>query len=145
GVVSIDHSAALGTTDGATFVHSGGVLRIAQPLPIAETLHLAGGGVGAGALDVENDVTWTGDVFLDDSATIFAGLGDALTITGRVRGSLSLGTNPPRVIETGHTLTKLGDGTLTFAGSVANTNTGLTRVLEGQLRLNRSVANGAIV
>lgn len=41
-------------------------------------------------------------------------------------------------------LIKSGAGTLTLAGSAANTYTGSTTLFQGTLRLNKSVANGAI-
>src|SRR5262249_39364666 len=101
------------------------------------TLGGAGGGTKRGALHLnDNSPTWNGDITLSTTAVgvrVDNGIPPtpALHVTGRIHG---VGTG----------LTKVGAGTLVFAGSGVNDYTGTTLVDEGLLSLVKIAEINAI-
>jgi autotransporter-associated beta strand protein len=81
----------------------------------------------------DNSPTWNGDVTLSTTAVVVRidGSTNTLTLNGRIGG-------------VGNGLTKLGSGTLVFAGSGANDYTGTTIVIDGHLRLVKTTEISAI-
>ncbi len=147
GVLNIQHSSALGTTDAGTTVTTGEALEIQGNISVgAEALSIIGTGVSnTGALrNISGDNSYAGLVTLTGNTT-FASDSGSLALTGGVTGSnrtltlngdgnFSLGD-----ITTGTgALIKNGAGTTTLTG--ASTYTGATTVNAGTLRLGASDA-----
>lgn len=147
GAIRAAHNNALGTTAGATVVSLGAALEASGGITSAEPLTLSGGGLGmaapavpsgnTGALrSVAGNNTFSGNVTLSAAGTGLGGVGvgadagSTLVLSGVISGTVGL--------------TKLGPGTVEFAGSGANTFTGGVNINEGTLRLNKTVANRAI-
>jgi autotransporter-associated beta strand protein len=85
-------------------------------------------GVDAGTVTFSNDgglATFTNTIFVNGNTAAFQG-GSNINVSGQLQG-------------TGGSVTKSGNGTLTFSGSSANTYTGTTSVNGGTL--NASTAN----
>jgi autotransporter-associated beta strand protein len=139
GFLNALNAASLGSAVGGTVVNDGATLRLFNTFTTAENLFLSGAGPGGvGALVNVGNHTLAGTVRVNSDSTVSAQAADTLTVTGAVRGQ-QVGLN-----EVGHALTKIGTGTLAFAGSAVNTNPGATRVFDGTLVLNKSVANAAV-
>ena len=148
GVLSVQHSTALGSTAGGTTVNSGGELQLQGGVAVGpELLMLNGAGVsGNGALrNMSGNNSWAGNIILASSSVIQALFGQ-LTLSG----ILSNGGNGADFYfdGAGNTLVlgpiinnadviKNGTGTLTLQG--ANTYTGGTFVNGGMLRLTGSL------
>ncbi|NCX76775.1 MAG: hypothetical protein EBX09_07055, partial [Actinobacteria bacterium] len=104
-------------SDGATLeVAGGGSVSTAEPLRIRGT-----GVSSAGAVSFTSSATLSGDVTLNEAATI----GVSASKTGVMSG----------VISAAYGVTKLGTGTLTFSGASTNTYSGATTVSAGTLAL----------
>ncbi len=147
GVLNIQHSSALGTTDAGTSVTTGEALEIQGNISVgAEALSIIGTGVSnTGALrNISGDNSYAGLVTLTGNTT-FASDSGSLALTGGVTGTnrtltlvgdgaFSLGD-----ITTGTgALIKNGAGTTTLTGS--STYTGATTVNAGTLQLGASNA-----
>lgn len=130
GVVRVQNSTAFGAigTGNETIVANGAALQFNDPSGIsvvAETLTLNGSGVGgAGAIDVAaGNNGWSGNVILASNSTIgIQNAADSLTISGPLT-------------DTGgaQSLTKVGAGTLIFAGN--NSRSGSTFINGGTLQI----------
>jgi autotransporter-associated beta strand protein len=128
-------SAALGTTSHGTVVSNGASLLLGYGLQITnESLTLNGPGMDDwGALEsgYAGDInTWMGPVHLNTDSTINVLSNNTLVIQGPIDGAGGL--------------TKIGQGTLQFVGSSANTYAGTTRVNAGVLNLAQSIHDSAI-
>ena len=127
GAVSVQDNAAFGADGGgAVTVASGAaiVLNNAGGIDVGnKAVILNGDGIGgAGAIDsVLGEHSWAGSITLASNATI-AVEADSLTISGSIGESGGA-----------RALTKIGTGTLIFAG--ANTRTGATLINAGTLRI----------
>lgn len=131
GLLLVDSSTALGTTDAGTIVKSGAALALRFGVAVGtEALSLEGSGQGSlGALDSSfGSNSWAGTVTLTSNATIAVDLGDALTLLGSITGPWDI--------------TKADTGTLWFSGGTANSFAGM-HVNAGTLVLNKSIANAA--
>jgi autotransporter-associated beta strand protein len=133
------HPLALGSTGAGTVVSNGATLVLSDTRGITnETLVLNGPGFDdQGALfGFDNTNYWTGPITLNSDATIFVLAWNYPTPHAQLQllGAIS---GPGGLIKTGNDRLVLG-------GSSANTYAGSTRVNEGILELNKSVANGAI-
>jgi autotransporter-associated beta strand protein len=138
GVLKVFHPGALGATTAGTTVHDPGTLQLddgssggTEPL----TLGGAGGSLGAsakrGALNLSEATSttyWYGDITLTTTA-VFVRVDSFSTSVLSLNGRISGDRNG---------LTKVGDGTLVFAGSNSNDYTGSTLVNEGFLYLGKS-------
>lgn len=140
-VAMADQMNSLGSTDGATIVEDGGSLHLDVTdidASIAEPLQIAGEGTspvqykGAIYSTSTKDVTLTGTVALTDDALIYnAGTANSkLTVRGAISGSHDL-----TYFADIETSTQVGD-----TGAAANTYTGTTKVIGGQLYLEKSLA-----
>jgi autotransporter-associated beta strand protein len=140
GFLWVENSWALGSTSSGTVVSNGATLVLAGNIGITnESLTLNGPGVSSvwGALDVESGTNiWAGPITLNADSTLDSwDPGSALRIVGAINGSGGLELF-------GYSL---GGGTHSFAGSTANTYSGVTTVDSGTtLLLNKSVFDGAI-
>jgi autotransporter-associated beta strand protein len=138
GVLNIQATGALGPFGGGTTVAAGATLELqaaTDPITVeAEQLLLLGDASGTPATlrNIFGGNTWRSTVFLSNSAVVNVDRGP-FTIDGAVANFTSPGS-----------LTKLGAGTLTLAGSTANTYTGVTTVNAGNLVLNKTAFNGAL-
>ncbi|GEP44778.1 autotransporter-associated beta strand repeat-containing protein [Brevifollis gellanilyticus] len=150
GVLLVQHTAALGSTAGATVVNSGAELRLAGGTSVgAEPLTLNGSGISSsGALHlVSGTSSWSGPVTVATSATIAADAGQ-LTLGSTVDlGANTLtftGAGAHRadgiIIGTGN-LIKSGAGSLTL--SAVNTFSGTTTVNAGTVNVQNGAAFGA--
>jgi autotransporter-associated beta strand protein len=117
------------------------------------TLTIRGGGVTNNdafvetvdnVIHVDTTETWTAAggplVF---NGTVRSNFNDTLTIDGASDTTFA-GSIANKDSSDVLALTKTGTGTLVFSGAAANAYTGLTTVSAGTLRLNKSVADGAI-
>jgi fibronectin-binding autotransporter adhesin len=131
GTLSIGNGYALGSGAGGTIVNSGGVLSIAPNLTVrGEPLTLNGAGPdGYGALVIRDGWFRDTTVTLAGDTTIYCVAG-GFDINGAIVGPGSL--------------TKLGEGTVDFSGSVSNTYSGTTTVSQGTLVLVKPVNYEAI-
>lgn len=144
GTLEIDRPAALGTTAGATTVFSTAALVIdaasAPTTPMdfgAELFTINGSGEQNslfGALRVIN-----GNVNIGTGSTLFT-LGSAAVIGVESGRTLTLNAN----VTGNQTLTKMGWGTLEFAGATPNSSTGARVVQEGTLVLNKTGGSYAV-
>ena len=133
GTITAQNANALGTTAGATSVTSGATLALdgngSDITYAAEALTLNGTGVGGnGALrNTGDDNTWQGTVALNTDSTVGVDSGTSLDISGIISGA--------------NDLTKIGDGTLTFSGSSANTYSGDTNIDGGTVGPEQGCGN----
>ena len=138
GTLQLGHTSSLGTTAGSTSIASGAALDLNGVSITGESLSIAGNGISSGGALLNSSATaagWSGTASMGSDTTINTA-GD-LTISGALSGS--------------HSLTKIGDGTLTLSGT--NTYSGGTAINAGTLKLGTSntalgsgsavVANGA--
>ena len=133
GTVVADDAGALGGTGSGTTVATGATLSLQGSLTFdAEGLTLNGDGVGSnGALrNISGDNTWQGTAALNSDSSVGVDTGTTLDISGVVSGS--------------NALTKIGDGSLTLSGSLANTASGTTTVNAGTVILNKTAGTDAI-
>ena len=136
GTLTAQNANALGTTAGATSVTSGATLALdgngSDITYAAEALTLNGTGVGGnGALrNTGDDNTWQGTVALNADSTVGVDSGTSLDISGIISGA--------------NDLTKIGDGTLAFSGSSANTYSRDTNIDGGTVVLNKTAGTNAI-
>ncbi len=129
------HPLALGTTDNGTVVSNGASLLLGYGLAITnESLTLNGLGTsGYGALRsaYSYDINWwVGPLHLNSDSTIEVVVENLLIVQGPIDGPGGL--------------TKIGEGTLEFMGTAANTYGGVTRVEAGALVLGQSIHDSAI-
>ncbi len=158
GVIQIQNTTALGT--GAVAVTNGAALNLSGGISPANTLSIAGSGVGGnGAIrSVAGTNSVTGAITQAADSRIQSDSGSQLTVTGAISGAgttLSVGGAGTTIITGAITtgtggLTKDGAGTLTFSGANANTFTGTTTVSAGTLNLSkntdvRSVAGNLVM
>jgi fibronectin-binding autotransporter adhesin len=133
GFLMVDHSSALGTSAGGTFVSSGAVLALRFGVTVTgESLTLAGPGrsiFGALSSSLGSNV-WTGGITLSGDATVAVAEGDSLDLSGAIGGDFHL--------------TRTGPGTLLFSGGSANAFQNMI-VHAGTLELNRTAPNGAFL
>ena len=131
GLLLVDNSFALGTTNNGTVVKSGAVLALRFGVAVPrEALTLAGAGQSIfGALSSSfGSNSWAGDITLSSNTTVYVDSGDFLNLSGAITGAFDL--------------SETGTGTLTFSGSTAN-NFSAMRVTAGTLVLDKSIANAA--
>jgi len=134
GVLNIRDPLALGNgtpdVNGAT-VLDGATLQVQGGITVSnETLTLNGlGFFGQGALaNAAGDNTWAGPIILGSNASIgVTNAPERLTVTGAITDNGNA-----------FGVTKLGPGTLAYAGSNNSEYTGLTRVNQGVLLLNKT-------
>ena len=161
GIVTAGSANALGTTAGDTQVLAGAELRtdgLASSFTIAEPVQIAGGGgVGGGAITIQNasTPTFSGPITLTADATVtvsgasagtfsnanaFTGVtnqnltlqgGSGAGAGGTIAGAIALGTGG---------LTKLQGGKWTLTG--VNTYSGTTTIGSGTLQLGNGLAGG---
>lgn len=127
GKVSIAHAASLGVGAGVTYVREGATLVIDEPivLPASEKVFLDG------TLNAYDSAEVAGDVVLGGNPRIVSSYSKVLKLSGLISG-----TAGPSIL--------LG-GTVEFAGSQANTYTGITMVYGGGiLQLRKSSGNAVI-
>ena len=126
-------STALGSsTNAPVTVNSGGSLfldGIGLDFGL-KPLILNGPGYFFGALQCNGSSSWEGGVTLDSDSTIYPFGGSSLTLAGAISGVGG-------IIEA-------GPGTLTYAGSAANTYAGLTTVSSGTLVLDKTIGTKAV-
>lgn len=133
GNVLVSHGHALGNSNGGTTVAQGASLILDAVDVLDERLTLAGDGDGMGALWSAYGVQaeWTGPITLQTNTTVgVVGPDGLLTLSGAITGPGGL--------------TKIGEGTLVYAGSTTNTYQGNTQVNEGTLQLSKPSFVGAI-
>ena len=133
GTLRIENDFGLGALNNGTIVNPGGALVVGGSAGnLSDPLTLNGQGpAGSGALQVDGGVTWNTDVTLGSDTTISSPNFSLLTINGAISGAASL--------------TKIGNGTLVYEGTGANSYSGTTFVNEGILELNKSALNVALV
>lgn len=139
GTLSAARWGALGATNGATYVLAGAALDLAgQFMNDPEPVFIAGNGPagqgavinsGGNSLFALRDLTLTADASVNAAAGANWGIADSTPLFGPVDLA-------------GHTLTKLGDGTLTFYNCRA-TNSGNLVIAAGALRVTDSIIAGA--
>jgi autotransporter-associated beta strand protein len=134
GLLRLENSFALGSTNTGTVVNSGAILTLLFGIHVGlEPLTLSGPGNSAsfGALDSQfGSNSWAGAISLATNSTIGVFTNDFLNLSGPISGTDGI--------------TKIGPGTLMFSGSTANSYSGSTFVNEGTLLLNKSVPNGSL-
>jgi filamentous hemagglutinin family protein len=130
GTLKVQEAGALGTGSVGTSVSDGATLQIDGVTVATEGITLAGNGVnGVGALlGSGSNAAAGGDITLAANASI----GGSLTLSGVIGDGAG----------TARSLTKVGSGTLTLAGAVANTYRGGTVVSEGTLSVQHGGALG---
>jgi autotransporter-associated beta strand protein len=144
GTVGAYHNSALGTIANGTHVASGATLQIGDVSIGNEALLLNGAGFGGtnGALKVLATNSWTGSVLIGNAATI--NLVNSTDYLARVTFSGVIGgVNDLSIIGTGDANYE-EDGTIIYAGTSANTFSGTTRLREGTLLLQKTIALNAI-
>jgi fibronectin-binding autotransporter adhesin len=89
---------------------------------------------GTGTLGIEEAglATFTGNVTVNNTATLTAATGGTATFSNVISGP-------------GSAITKTGDGTVTFSGASANTFAGTTTVSAGTLKLDKTATNTAAI
>ena len=143
-ILRASNNGALGTIAGTNIVQVGGTLELNNGITLADSIGIAGTGVGGrGAIVAmpSNSVTTTtisGNVTLAFGSTIGVDTVNASTPQNTV-------LNLSGVVSGSGALTKILPGTLRFSGGSANTNTGTITVAEGVLDLAKTTADGAIV
>ena len=170
GILRAAHSNALGTGSGVLVdVAVGAQLQIgglgADPASVDITgkdLRILARAVGTNSgylnnftgsiLNVAGNNSWTaptsfdlrGDTTTDNRFAYFGSSAGNLTLNGVI-----LGTQSDAAARNGHSVFKMGDGAITYAGTTANTITGTTYVVGGVLVLGKSdninAVAGAIV
>lgn len=116
GTVTLVNGAAIADTDAVVIANAAGAT---LKLNNSETIgSLAGGGATGGTVNLQANTLSAG---ADDTSTTFSG-----------------------VISGSGQLTKVGIGTMTLDGTVANTYTGLTTVSAGTLELNKTGVNAIV-
>lgn len=126
GIVKATSAQAFGATTAGTSVAAGAALWLEGSVIVNEPLTLSGkgpGNLGTLASRVGSGV-WSGPITLLSDVVLAADAGVTLTCGDVIQGTGSI--------------TKLGEGDLTFNGINANTYVGTTTVLEGTLRLSKS-------
>jgi large repetitive protein len=144
GVLLIHNAGALGGAGGAgTLVNTGGTLQLGNGITVAtETLVLNGPGAnGLGALDanstqnsagnVNTTDTWNNAILLGSNASLGADSGTTLVLNKAITDG---------VPSKGFGVTKVGAGTVDYAGGAGtgNTYSGTTTVSAGTLLLDKS-------
>ncbi|MEQ8791942.1 MAG: autotransporter-associated beta strand repeat-containing protein, partial [Pirellulaceae bacterium] len=135
GVLRITNAGALGDLTNGTTIRDGASLELLGVDVVGENLtsDLGGGPAGGGSLRSVGgvDSSWSGNVALGSNVVTFGtDAGTQLTISGAITGN--------------NNIIKVGQGTLHYTGTAANTSTGTTFVNEGVLRLNKTAAVNAI-
>jgi autotransporter-associated beta strand protein len=132
GLLRVENPSALGSTIDGTVIDKGAIVRlvnIAGPVTFPpEPLTFGSGPVGQEAklLNSISDATWSGPVDFEPGGNQLIGEpGKVLRFTGPISGAGGF-----RHIASG--------GTIEFAGSTANTYTGLTEIARGTLQLNKT-------
>ncbi|MBN2578490.1 MAG: autotransporter-associated beta strand repeat-containing protein [Pirellulales bacterium] len=127
GTVILGAPNALGNTEGATVVSGTGVLDLGnQELPLGEVVRISGNGTGAGALVNSADPTVIVNNVKNLELDADAALGGA--------ADWKIGGNPGGMVGGGHTLTKVGAGTVKI-DNMGGTGLGDIVVQEGRLEL----------
>jgi autotransporter-associated beta strand protein len=127
-----------------TVVNGGATLQLqnlAAPMT-REALTLNGSGFnGAGALEnLAGANTWDRLITLDSNSAIAADPGTTLVIDQPISDD-----DPVSGLTRAFGVTKLGTGTVEYAGATSNDYTGLTQINEGLLRLNKTGGAQAII
>jgi len=130
-----------GNSGSGTRVANGATLQLQGGINIAvEALTLNGPGfANGGALqNVSGTNAWLASPILLESSSSIGSLGTApadrlILNTAITEMTPSLG------------ITKVGPGVAQYTGTTSNAYTGLTRVIEGTLELNKSIASGAVL
>lgn len=153
GVVNVRSAQALGDNGNAVTVHTGAGLEIQGGITLANyNLSIEGTGQNEnGALrnisgnnTIANNITLTRDARIQSDT-------NTLTLSGNINGTnttVTAGGNGnitfSGIIQTGlGNFTKNGTGTVTFSGTSANTYTGETEVVAGNLNLNKTAGVNA--
>lgn len=133
GVLFASHASALGTTNGETHIGSTGVLELwggnnfgAEPI----TLNSSGDGEFPGLVSGGGTNRLDGNITLSRTIGVKVFPGQLLRLNGAISGNGGV--------------QKEDTGTLTLAGTEANTYTGETVVNRGTLRLAKDAANGTV-
>jgi autotransporter-associated beta strand protein len=166
GVLEIRNDFALGDPGAGTSVSGGGTVALSNNIKVPESFFkIAGDGfdvdgdlLGDGAiLNLSGTNRILGDLYVAADSRI-GGLNDALMLESS--GVLQLDANlvfdtkaPAKIVAdreisdpaaTGSTVHKVGLGTVVYTGSASNTYTGLTRVSEGTMILDKTFLAGAL-
>ncbi len=134
GRVIVTNALSLGQTNNGVVLNGDANLELRNNVTIvSEPLTLNTVNTAFGALYTPSGIaTWTGPIVLSTTATILPNDGAAgIVLSGSISG--------------GAGLTKIGPGTLTYSGNLANTYSGITTVNEGTLLLAKAVANNSVV
>lgn len=125
-------STALGNTNTPVTVNNGGSLFLdGVGLDFGlKPLVLSGSGWAYGSLFYNGSSYWEGNVTLNTDSQIYAFSSSSLTVTGAISGAGGI--------------ILAGPGTLTYAGSNANSYAGLTTVNDGTLLLNKKAVTIAV-
>ena len=129
GVLWLDNSFALGSTNIGTVVRGDAGIRMAGVHVPLEPLTLSTTGSSA-IFAYSGSNSWAGNIVLTVDASINVLPADDLTLSGAISGAAGL--------------TKVGAGTLYFSGSLANTYSGDTRANEGTLVLAKTGVDRSI-
>ncbi len=160
GVVNLRSSTGLGqgstggSTDNGTVVRGGAQLQLQGGINVTDTLTINGTGISnTGALrNVAGTNTYTGSIIAGSAARITADASTILGISNGVNGAGfalqsggagDINYNGP-ISGSGTTFTKTDSGTVTFAGSAANTFSGALTVNDGTLNLNKTAGINAV-
>ena len=152
GILRIENSFALGSTNAGTIIGDNEVLELAGNIDVqGESLSIRGDGPGTGALlNVSGTNTWSGPITLTGGAVTFGSTEGLLTLSGGIttdsRALITTGAGDilisgPIALNVA-SVTKNGTGMLTLSG--ANGYSTATAVNAGVLRIANDTALGTV-